>query len=57
MTNYKKPTLTEIRKDVQAAGGTYEKCRFYLNGHDAYKVNGKIYTKNEMIEAHMRGDL
>ena len=53
----KNVTLTQIRKSVEAAGGTYRKCKFYLNGNAAYEVNGKIYTKHEMIEAFRMGDL
>ncbi len=53
----KKPTLTQIRKSVEAAGGTYKKCKFYLNGNDAYEVNGITMTKGEMIERFMMGDL
>lgn len=50
-------TLTQIRRSVEAAGGTYKKCKFYLNGNDAYEVNGKVYTKQQMIDAYLRGDL
>lgn len=50
-------TLTQIRKSVEEAGGTYKKCKFQLNGNDAYKVNGKVYTKQQMIEAYHAGDL
>ena len=53
----KNVTLTQIRKSVEAAGGTYKKCKFYLNGNDAYEVNGKTYTKTQMIEAYRMGDL
>ena len=53
----KKPTLTQIRKEVQAAGGEYKKENFYLNGQDAYSVNGQTMTRVEMIERHMRGAL
>lgn len=53
----KNPTLTEIKKSVVAAGGTYKKADFYINGHDAYTVNGKSMTKGEMIERYKRGEL
>ena len=53
----KKPTLTEIRKDVESKGGTYEKCKFYLNGNDAYRVNGELMTKDAMLERYMMGEL
>lgn len=53
----KKVTLTQIRKYIQAAGGTYKKCKFYLNGNDAYEVNGKVYTKQQMIDAYRMGEL
>lgn len=53
----KKPTLTQIRKDVESKGGTYEKCKFYLNGNDAYRVNGEVMTKNDMIVRFTMGDL
>lgn len=50
-------TLTQIKKEVIANGGTYKKCKFYLNGNDAYEVNGKLYTKQQMIEAYKYGAL
>ena len=53
----KKPTLTQIKKDVTAKGGEYRKLNMYLNGHDAYEVNGLVMTKNEMIDRFMRGEL
>lgn len=53
----KNATLTQIRKSVEAAGGTYKKFKFYLTGNDAYRVNGKVYTKQQMIEAFRIGDL
>lgn len=53
----KNVTITQIRKSVKAAGGTYRKCAFTLNGNDAYEVNGNIYTKQQMIDAYRSGDL
>ncbi len=53
----KNVTLTQIRKSVEVAGGTYKKCGFTLNGNDAYEVNGNIYTKQQMIDAYHAGDL
>ena len=53
----KKPTLTQIKKDVVAKGGEYRKLKMKLNGNDAYEVNGRTMTKDEMIERHMMGDL
>lgn len=53
----KNVTLTEIRKSVEAAGGTYTKREFKLNGNDAYRVNGNVYTKQQMIDAYIAGDL
>jgi hypothetical protein len=53
----KNTTLTDIRKSVEAAGGTYTKCKYTLNGNDAYEVNGKIYTKQQLIDAHLAGAL
>lgn len=53
----KKPTLTEIRKYVESNGGTYEKCKFYINGQGAYRVNGELMTKGGMVERYMMGDL
>lgn len=53
----KKPTLTQIKKSVKADGGTYEKAKSYLNGQDAYWVNGNLMTKSDMIERFMMGTL
>ncbi len=53
----KNVTLTQIRKSVEVAGGTYAKCGFTLNGNDAYEVNGNVYTKHQMIDAYLAGDL
>ena len=50
-------TLTEIRKNVQAAGGEYKKERFQLNGQPAYRANGRIMTKADMIESYRLGVL
>lgn len=41
----KNVTLTQIKKDVVANGGTYKKERFRLNVNDAYTVNGVTMTK------------
>ena len=53
----KKPTLTQIKKEVLAKGGEYRKLKMRLNGNDAYEINGVTMTKNEMIERHMMGNL
>lgn len=53
----KNVTLTQIRKSVEAAGGTYKKCAFTLNGNAVYRVNAKTYTKQQMIDAFHAGDL
>lgn len=53
----KNVTLTEIKKAVLASGGAYKKCKFTLNGNDAYEVNGNTYTKLQMIEAYQLGQL
>jgi len=53
----KNVTLTQIRKSVEAASGTYKKCSFTLNGNDAYEVNGKVYTKQQLVDAYHAGDL
>lgn len=52
-----KVTLTEIKKAVESKGGNYKKCGFKLNGNDAYEVNGKTYTKPQLIEAYKLGDI
>lgn len=49
--------IREIKKSVLADGGTFEKENMRLNGNDAYRVNGKLYTKYELIEAYEYGDL
>ena len=53
----KSVTLTQIRKSVEASGGTYKKLAITLNGNDAYEVNGNVYTKQQMVEAFHAGDL
>ena len=53
----KNVTLTEIKKEVIAKGGSYKKLSLKLNGNDAYEVNDKKYTKSQMIEAFRMGDL
>lgn len=53
----KNVTLTQIRESVEAAGGTYKKCGFTLNGNDAYEVNGNVYTKQQLVDAYHAGDL
>ena len=53
----KNATLTQIRKSVEAAGGTYKKLAITLNGNDAYEVNGNVYTMQQMIDAYHAGDL
>ena len=50
-------TLTEIKNAIKNAGGTYLKCKFKLNGNDAYEVNGKTYTKSQLIESYKMGAL
>ncbi len=49
--------LREIKKDVISRGGDYKKESFRLNGQDSYRVNGKLYTKNNLIEAFKMGAL
>ena len=53
----KNVTLTEIRQAVESNDGTYNKLRMYLNGQDAYEVNGTTMTKADMIERFKRGAL
>jgi hypothetical protein len=53
----KNVTLTEIRQAVESNDGTYNKLRMYLNGQDAYEVNGTTMTKADMIERFKRGEL
>ena len=53
----KNVTLTQIRKEVIAAGGEYRKLKMYLNGQDAYEVNSVTMTKASMVERFKRGDL
>lgn len=50
-------TLTEIKNAVKSSGGYYSKCKFKLNGNDAYEVNDKVYTKPRLIEAYKIGAL
>ncbi len=50
-------TLTQIKKEVLADGGEYKKLKMRLSGNDAYEVNGKTYTKSQMIESHKMGEL
>jgi len=51
------PKLREIKKDVISKGGEYQKESFKLNGNDAYRVNGKLFTKSQLVEAHKMGAL
>ena len=51
------PTLPEIRNIVMRNGGTYKKLKMYLNGKNAYEVNGVTMTKADMIERFQRGEL
>ena len=53
----KTPTLTQIRKSVEASGGEYRKLKMYFNGQDAYEVNGVTMTKADMIERYKLGVL
>jgi hypothetical protein len=53
----KNPTLTQIRKSVEASGGTYNKLKATLNGYTAYEVNGVTMTMASMIERFNMGDL
>lgn len=53
----KKPTLTEIKKSIVSNGGTYKKAKCYLNGQDAYYINDALYSKSQMIELYMMGEL
>ena len=50
-------TLTEIKKAVIAAGGTYKKEKFYLNCNHAYTVNGETMTFTQLIERFRLGEL
>jgi Cu2+-containing amine oxidase len=53
----KNPTLTEIRKSVEAAGGEYKKLKTRLNGQDSYIVNGRMLSKEDMIVSYKLGML
>ena len=50
-------TLTEIKRAIKLTGGEYKKLKIRINGNDAYEVNGKTYTKQQMIEAYDMGDI
>lgn len=49
--------LTDIRQEVEAAGGEYRKLSAQLNSQPAYQINGVIMTKPIMIERYRLGDL
>lgn len=49
--------INEVKKSVLKNGGTFLKCGFYINGQDAYSVNGHTMTKGQMIERFKMGDL
>jgi hypothetical protein len=53
----KNPTLAQIRKSVEATGGTYSRQNITLAGNPAYQVNGVTMTKADMIERFQRGML
>ncbi len=57
LNEMKNVTLTQIRKSVESSGGNFKNCKFYLNGNDAYEVNGKVYTKKELIDVYLAGGL
>ena len=50
-------TLREVKKSVLANGGTYSKFNGYLNGQQAWKVNGVLYTRESLIEAFINNAL
>jgi hypothetical protein len=50
-----KPTIAQIKKSVKANGGEIYKVPSKINGNDAYRVNGRLYTKPQLIEAAMIG--
>jgi len=51
----KNPTLTEIRKAVEASGGEYKKIFNFLSGDNMYVIDGTFYTRNEMIASYKLG--
>jgi hypothetical protein len=53
----KSPTLTEIRKAVEAKGGTYKKLKATLNGQALYEVNGRLLSTEGMIASYKLGVL
>ena len=50
-------TLTQIKKEVLAAGGSYRKLKVLINDNDAYEVNGKTLTRPQLIECFKNGAL
>jgi len=62
MNTYKKPTLTQIKKSVLDAGGSYTKLDMRIAGQNAYKIENKDggwkkLTKNQVVEQFMHGVL
>jgi ubiquitin len=46
----KKVTITEIKKSHDV-----KKCSFFLNGNVAYEVDGRTWTKAQLIDAFKLG--
>lgn len=52
-----KLSLREVKRHVEANGGTYKKAHCYVNGQEAWEVNGKLYTRDMLAEAFFMGDI
>ena len=50
-------TLTEIRKSVEAAGGTYKKAKCNINGANAYYINDELMSESSMRHLYNVGVL
>ncbi len=45
----KKIGIREVKRGLKNRGKEVKKMNFYFNGQDAYRVDGVLYTKSELI--------
>lgn len=50
-------SVSKIKKFVLTHGGDFKKEFFYLNGENAYTVNGLTMTGPQMLYRYNRGEL
>lgn len=57
MATVENVTIEDIKKGVLKGGGVFYKELFKASARDVYFVNGRLYSRPELIEAYRRGDL